>query len=590
MADTPTGNRSRPARTPAGRTPSQKTPSGRTSNPDASVHTPLDRTGPRELANSVRRGLSASGRKNNNAPTPHATAARRALEQRRTAMFTPGKNRRRSLREQHQTPMNILNQLAKRLAPSTQQVAASSSPADREPQSGLQSIGEREEAADEDDYMDDEPDVQGDYDDDDDDDDELPAPPRLSLPLQEDDDDTVELRPPRLSVIPDDNITNYTVGSVELPRDQPASRYSRGSFGSVRGSDYFGLNDPTVEMTGRQSDFFPGSLLEDLRDRAEDNAAAFDRFENDATMRTIGRQSDFTLGVPADMGDQTTFMLSEPGGDAPATSPLPRDSAAAEAAQRGGEATYSNISFIPENPEGESIAPFGDDDDDDDEDHGERQVFDHDEPTVRQDRVEQEEDAEAGRRRASALTHGETLISEGEDSDPADATLRQQDTTMMTPGRSAPARRGSKPKKKQKRISRHGAEYPPLPPSFVRRVAHRAVQTSGLSNHRISSDVLAALTQASEWFFEQLGDDLGAYADHAQRTVIEESDVLTLMKRQRQIGSDATLFSLAQRHLPRELLQELRMPQQPNLKGQRHKSLTQFDDDDDDDEDASEIS
>jgi hypothetical protein len=31
------------------------------------------------------------------------------------------------------------------------------------------------------------------------------------------------------------------------------------------------------------------------------------------------------------------------------------------------------------------------------------------------------------------------------------------------------------------------------------------------------------------------------------------------------------------------------MPQQPNLKGQQHKSLTQFDDDDDD-EDASEIS
>ncbi|KAM3502174.1 hypothetical protein MY11210_009146 [Beauveria gryllotalpidicola] len=584
MADTPTGNRSRPGRTPAGPTPSQKTPSGRTSNPDASVHTPLDRTGPRELANSVRRGLSASGRKNNNAPTPHATAARRALEQRRTAMFTPGKNRRRSLREQHQTPMNILNQLAKRLAPSTQQVVASSSPADREPRSSLRPIGQREEADDEDDYMDDEPDVQGDYDDDEDD--ELPAPPRLSLPLQEDDDDTMELRPPRLSVIPDDNITNYTVGSVELPRDQPASRYSRGSFGSVRGSDYFDPNDPTVEMTGRQSDFFPGSLLEDLRDRAEDNAAAFDRYENDATMRTIGRQSDFTLGVPADMGDQTTFMLSEPGGDAPATSPLPRDSAAAESAPTGGDATYGNISFIPENPEGENTRQFGDDDDD--EGHGERQVFDYDEPTVRQDRGEQEQDAEAGRRRASALTHGETFISEGEDSDAADATLRQQDTTM-TPGRSAPARRGPKPKKKQKRISRHGAEYPPLPPSFVRRVAHRAVQTSGLSNHRISSDVLAALTQASEWFFEQLGDDLGAYADHAQRTVIEESDVLTLMKRQRQIGSDATLFSLAQRHLPRELLQELRMPQQPNLKGQRHKSLTQFDDEDDD-EDASEIS
>ncbi|OAA60024.1 Histone-fold domain containing protein [Cordyceps fumosorosea ARSEF 2679] len=532
MADTPTGGSSRPAATPAGRTPSQRTPSERTSNPNASVHTPLDRTGPRELANSVRRGLSASGGRRNNAPTPHATAARRALEQRRTAMFTPGKNRRRSLREQHQTPMNILNQLAKRLAPSTQQVpAASSSPMVREPRLSLRPVAEREEEEedDDDDYLEDEADVE----EEDDDDEELPAPPRLSLALQEDEDDTIELRPPRLSVLPDDNFTNYTVGSVELPREQPKSRYSRGSLGSVRRSDYFDPNEQTVEISGRQSDFFPGSLLENLQGRAEDNAAAFERFDNDATMRTLGRESEFTLGVPPDMADQTTFMLSEPGGDAPPTSPFPGDSAAAAAARTGGDTTRGNISFIPDiSAAGEDLPAFGDDDDDDD--HRERETFDDIEPTGRQDREEQEEeeDAESGRRRVSALTHGETFISEGEDSDPADATARQQDTSRLSlVGGPAPARRGPKPKKKVKRISRHGAEYPPLPAPFVRRVAHRAVQSSGLSNHRISSDVLAALTQASEWFFEQLGDDLGAYADHAKRTVIEESDVLTLMKR-----------------------------------------------------------
>lgn len=243
-------------------------------------------------------------------------------------------------------------------------------------------------------------------------------------------------------------------------------------------------------------------------------------------MRTIGRESELTMGVPADMGDQTTFMFSEPGGDAPATSPLPGASATAADA-RTGDTTVGNISFIPENPDVGDVPQFGDDDDDDDR-HYEREEFDYNEPTVRQD--QQEHDAEAGRRRVSALADQETFISEGEDSDPADATLRQQDISMMT-DRPGPARRGPKPKKKHKRISRHGEEYPPLPPAFVRRVAHRAVQTSGLSNHRISSDVLAALTQASEWFFEQLGDDLGAYAEHAKRTVIEESDVLTLMKR-----------------------------------------------------------
>lgn len=249
-------------------------------------------------------------------------------------------------------------------------------------------------------------------------------------------------------------------------------------------------------------------------------------------MRTIGRESGFTLGVPPEMGDQTTFMLSDPGGDAPTTSPLPGDSptVAAAAAQKGENTTYGNISFIPDNTEVEYVPQFGADDDDNDDDHREREIFDYDASISQQAREEQKEDAEGGRRRASALADAETFISEGEDSDPADATIRQQDASMAQ-GRSAPARRGPKSKKKQKRISRHGAEYPPLPPAFVRRVAHRAVQTSGLSNHRISSDVLAQLTQASEWFFEQLGDDLGAYADHAKRTVIEESDVLTLMKR-----------------------------------------------------------
>ncbi|KAJ6786717.1 hypothetical protein PWT90_08975 [Aphanocladium album] len=520
MADTPTGGRDRPARTPAGRTPSQRTPSGRIGNADSSVHTPLDRTGPRDLANSVRRGLSASGRKNNNAPTPHATAARRALEQRRTAMFTPGKNRRRSLREQHQTPMNILNMLAKRLAPSTQQVVTSSSPAERGDQSTLAPIGEYEDSGDEEDYMDD---VEGSYGDDDDE--ELPEPPRLSLNLQEDDEDTTELRPPRLSEIPDDN---YTVGSPELPRERPGTRYSRASFGSIRDNDVFDPNEPTVDMTGRPSDFFPGSLLDDLRDRAENNAQALERIDADVTMQTVGRPSEFTIGVPADIGDQTTFMFSEPGGDAPATSPAPGGSATAASQRTRTDTTAGNISFIPQDPEDEDLPQFPGDEDDD-VDHREQEIIDYNEPTTRHDR-EDDEDPEAGRRRASALADQETFISEGEDSDPVDVTLPPQDTSMAL-GRPAPARRGPKPKKKQKRVSRHGAEYPPIPPAFVRRVAHRAVQTSGLSNHRISSDVLAALSQASDWFFEQLGDDLGAYADHANRTVIEESDVLTLMKR-----------------------------------------------------------
>lgn len=86
-------------------------------------------------------------------------------------------------------------------------------------------------------------------------------------------------------------------------------------------------------------------------------------------------------------------------------------------------------------------------------------------------------------------------------------------------------------RKKRKRVSQHGIEYPPIPSAFVKKVAQTALQSSGLSNTRVSADTLVALTQASEWFFEQLGDDLGAYAAHAKRKTIEDSDVATLMRR-----------------------------------------------------------
>lgn len=88
-----------------------------------------------------------------------------------------------------------------------------------------------------------------------------------------------------------------------------------------------------------------------------------------------------------------------------------------------------------------------------------------------------------------------------------------------------------RPRKKKARISRHNIEYPQLPAAFVRQVAHTAMQTTGFVNQRISADTLEALTQASDWYFEQLGDDLAAYANHANRRTIEERDVITLMNR-----------------------------------------------------------
>ncbi|CAM1501612.1 Fc.00g035960.m01.CDS01 [Cosmosporella sp. VM-42] len=493
MDTTPTRSTSkRNAKTPS-RTPSRRAISAEPESGRRSVHTPLDRTPSRELLNSIRRGTSASGGRRNNAPTPHAKAARRALDQRRTAMFTPGKNRRRSLMEQRETPMGILRNLGKALAPSSKPIVTSSSPQDKSSIAPLKEEGEDM------------------YDDDDD----LPIDrPRLSLPIDQDDTDD-DLRPPRLSGLEDEN---YTIQSVELPRraysEQP-SRLSRGSFGSVGVSDFFNNNEIT-DYIGQQSDFFPG-LLEDLQARGGADDSLLERIDADLTRRmTMGRESDFNFEVPAGVGDQTTFLMSEPGADLAPTSPVVEHSVAeaiaADAQQPVGDVTAGDYGF---------------------DDGG---------------------------------------VDDYSDLDEVDVEATGFETTR--------AKAASKARKKQKRISRHGIEYPSLPPSFVKRVAQTALQSSGLGNSRITADTLTALTQASEWFFEQLGDDLGAYADHAKRKTIEESDVVTLMKRQRQVGSNTTLFSLAQKHLPRELLQELRMPVPKPVKQRRAKRAREDDSED----------
>ncbi|KAK7417010.1 hypothetical protein QQZ08_011808 [Neonectria magnoliae] len=507
--------------TPTARTPS-RTPSRRPANADPlsgrrSVHTPLDRSATRDLRNSIRRGTPGSASQRNNAPTPHAKAARRALTQRRTAMFTPGKNRRRSLMQQRETPLGILRNLSRVLAPASQPVASSSSsPNDK---SGIAPV--REEDDDNDLY-------------DDDDDDDLPIDrPRLSLPIDQSDDgdSDEELRPPRLSGVEDED---YTVQSVELNRrfanDQ--SRLSRGSPGSIRFSDVY--NEPTEEI-GQQSDFFPG-FLEDLQARVDEDDPSLERIDADQTRRmTMGRESDFNFDIPVGVEEQTTFLMSDPAADIPQTSPIVDRSVAEAMAAETRQDIAGDVAF------GDSDSDVGG------------------------------PDLDAG---------GFEFDAGGFDDH---SSILEEETIKPAP---EPARTKSslKSRKKQKRISKHGIEYPALPTSFVKRVAQTSLQSSGLSNQRISADTLEALTQASEWFFEQLGDDLGAYADHAKRKTVEESDVVTLMKRQRQIGSRATMFFLAQRHLPRELLQELRMPVPQPTKQRRAKRVRE-----DDEEDVTEV-
>jgi histone H3/H4 len=80
------------------------------------------------------------------------------------------------------------------------------------------------------------------------------------------------------------------------------------------------------------------------------------------------------------------------------------------------------------------------------------------------------------------------------------------------------------------KVSRHGIEYPSFPPAVVKRMANTFSRQYGGSG-KLSKDTLSAIQQASDWFFEQVSEDLGDYATHAGRKTIEEADAITLMKR-----------------------------------------------------------
>ncbi|KAF9773385.1 hypothetical protein IL306_008824 [Fusarium sp. DS 682] len=458
-----------PARTPS-RTPNRRAISA---EPFSGVHTPLDRSGARDLRASVRRGTPASAGRSN-APTPHAKAARRLLDQRRTAMFTPGKNRRQSMLQQRETPLDILRMLGRTLAPKSQPIhsSSSSSPGNRRSSSPEQ----KEES--------------NLYDDDDDEDDDLlTRPPRLSLPLDIEDASSTssDLPPPRLSQLDEDN---FTMQSIEMPRRfANDSRLSRGSPGSERMSDYFN-NEPTEDDIGQQSDFFPG-LLEDLQARAGQDDVSLEPIVADQTRRmTEGRGSDFNFEIPGGLDDGTVFQMSDPADDMQATSPI-TDQSVAETRGDGAQDPRPDVMYGSDSDAGG--ADFGMDG----WDYNDGGVDDHSSINEEPEPIP------------------EPTVTAGVRHEPADDRLP----------------RGLKANKKRKRISQHGIEYPSLPPAFVKRVAQTALQSSGLSNQRLSAETLDALIQSSEWFFEQLGDDLGAYADHAKRKTIEESDVLTLMKR-----------------------------------------------------------
>jgi histone H3/H4 len=118
----------------------------------------------------------------------------------------------------------------------------------------------------------------------------------------------------------------------------------------------------------------------------------------------------------------------------------------------------------------------------------------------------------------------------------------------------------SRPRKKLK-LTRHGTTIPSLPTSLIKRIAIDARTRVGKKKPVLGKDHIKALEQATEWFFEQVGEDLEAYSNHARRKKrVTGEDVLTLMRRQRLCKKPGELANLAKEWLPRKVLDELDVP------------------------------
>ncbi|KAF9872252.1 hypothetical protein CkaCkLH20_10344 [Colletotrichum karsti] len=343
--------------------------------------------------------------------------------------------------------------------------------------------------------------------DDDDDDDELPIDrPELTLPLDADDDD--DLVPPRLSDMNDENAT------IEFPRRQ--EQPSRYSMGGERLSEFRGPVDFGADDDDDEGGFDPG--FADFDEDGRERQRSLDRIEEDVARRETlasARESDFGFQVPTD-ADQTTFMMAVEGQSSPAR-PLP---------EMTDEQPSLRIEPLPAPVDFDDMGPAYDLRSSSPEDYGPPQ-------------------------------HDDVMDLAGAD---ADATAEEEEDATAHA-----EQRPRKTSKKGLKLSKYGTEYPSLPPAVVKRLAGTFAKGSGITKTKISPEVMEELQRASDWFFEQLGDDLAAYAKHAKRKTIDESDMLTLMRRQRQTNSTTTPFSLAQRHLPRELLQEMRMPKPPKV-------------------------
>lgn len=260
---------------------------------------------------------------------------------------------------------------------------------------------------------------------------------------------------------------NFTMQSIEMPR-RAISEQPRYS---MRMSDYGGgMNDPgSDEDAGIDSAFFPRQWDDNAVIAEEEDEDGYDRFAGEAA-----RRETMLAGRYSDFG-----AIDIPNMD-------------------GDQSTFMLAPQMESSPvRGSSPMnePFGYDDEPDDE-------------PLPDETVDVERAAE------------QEAENDNDDVEMGDLDIEEAVTAKRAP------RSAARKKKPGKKVSKHGIEYPSLPQGVVKRLAQRFAGKT-----KIGPDTMTAIMQASDWFFEQLGDDLQAFAKHAGRKTIDESDMAALMRR-----------------------------------------------------------
>ena len=322
------------------------------------------------------------------------------------------------------------------------------------------------------------------------------------------DEDSFHDAPPRRSLLPElpDDVDGGTIQSLEFGR-RAISEDPRFMFGG-RHSERFGdlselgAVEEEYEIDGTFINRRADGLLDQTIDEALDEGDTTTQIRA-LTSRRDGRASDVDLGVFGEADDDTEeptfrFLIPErmraPVLEEPPEDELERD------VDGGALDIQEHMPLLADDDPDDETQPLGGDDPTGagsiigwESDHGE----------------EDDADLAAYREEVSAL----------------DRSLQTQ-----SPERPASAKQRGVRKAKELRISQRGLEYPSFPAAPVKKLAMGFMKSQG-SKGQLSKDAIDALVKTTDDFFEQIGIDLAAYAQHGGRKMIEESDVIALMKR-----------------------------------------------------------